>query len=281
MTILVTGFNGKTGFEVAEKLTEKQLPFLCAVRNVEKAKSKYGNSFEFVELDFSRPETFEQALTGIQRIFLMYPPGDNIQFEAFIRMAKEMGVQHIVYLSLKDVQFMPFIHHYKNEKLIKKYGIPYTFVRAGYFMQNLNDFLFKEIKERKRIFVPAGKGKTSFVDTRDLAEIAAISLSDIKAHRNKSYVITGDEALDFYEVAEIMSQAMKMKVEYSNPTVKEFKTHMLAAGVDEAFINVVVGIHFPTKLGLAKGIKHDFEKVAGRKPVRMKQYIEDYKESWM
>lgn len=281
MTILVTGFNGKVGFEVAERLKKDQLPITCAVRNVEKAKMKYGNSYKFVELDFSRPETFGRALAGVDRIFLMYPPGENIQFERFIRMAKEVGVQHIVYLSLKDVQYMPFIHHFKNEKLIKRYGIPYTFVRAGYFMQNLNDFLFKEIKERKRIFVPAGKGKTSFVDTRDLAEIAAISLSDIGAHRNRNYVITGDEALDFYEVADIMSEAMKVKIKYSNPSVKEFKAHMLASGVDEAFINVVVGIHFPTKLGMASGIKYDFEKVTGRKPIKMKQYIEDYKENWL
>ncbi|CAM3861094.1 SDR family oxidoreductase [Mesobacillus thioparans] len=281
MTILVTGFNGKVGYEVAGKLAERQLPFRCAVRNVEKAKSQFGDSYEFVELDFSRPETFEKALVGINGIFLMYPPGENIQFEKFIKTAKESGVQHIVYLTLKDVQFMPFIHHYKNEKLIKKYGVPYTFVRAGYFMQNLNDFLFKEIKERKRIFVPAGKGKTSFVDTRDIAEIAAISLGDLNAHRNKKYVITGDEALDFYEVAVIMSKAMKVQVEYANPTVKEFKSHMLASGVEEGFINVVVGIHFPTKLGLAKGIKYDFEKVTGRKPGRMEQYIEDYKENWM
>ncbi|MBT2639826.1 hypothetical protein [Bacillus sp. ISL-39] len=78
-----------------------------------------------------------------------------------------------------------------------------------------------------------------------------------------------------------MSEAMGMEVEYINPSVKEFKEHMLASGVDEAFINVVVGIHFPTKLMMAKGIKYDFEKAAGRKPTKMKQYVEDYKENWI
>lgn len=281
MTILVTGFNGKVGYEVGVKLKEMQIPFKCAVRNVELARERYGSEFDFVALDFSKPETFGKALEGIHEVFLMYPPGDRIEFEAFITQAKQKGVSHIVYLSVKDVQFMPFIHHFKNEKLIKKAGISYTFLRAGYFMQNLNDFLYKELKERKRIFVPAGKGKTSFVDARDIAEVAVIALSNPAGHRNKHHVITGNEALDFYEVARIMSEVMDMKVDYSNPSVKEFKDYMISKGNDESFINVVAGIHIPTKLGLAKGIKDDFEKVTGRKPSSIRKYIEDYKEVWL
>lgn len=281
MTNLVTGFNGKVGYEVAVKLKEMQVLFKSAVRNVEKARERHGSGYDFVALDFSKPETFAEALEGIKGIFLMYPPGDSIKFEAFITQAVQKDVSHIVYLSVKDVQFMPFIHHFKNEKLIKKAGIPYTFLRAGYFMQNLNDFLYKELKDRKRIFVPAGKGKTSFVDARDIAEVAAIALSNRKGHIHKNYVITGKEALDFYEVARIMSDVMNTKVEYTNPSVKEFKDYMISTGNDESFINVVAGIHIPTKLGLAKGIKDDFEKVTGRKPSSIRQYIEDYKEVWL
>lgn len=281
MTILVTGFNGKVGYEVAEKLKDREVSMKCGVRNVDRARERHGSAFDFVALDFSKPDTFEEALEGINGIFLMYPPGERIEFEAFITLAKQKSVRHIVYLSVKDVQFMPFIHHFKNEKLIKKAGIPYTFLRAGYFMQNLNDFLHKELKERKRIFVPAGNGKTSFVDARDIAEVAAIALTDPAGHRNKNYVITGKEALDFYEVARIMSEVMNTKVEYSNPSVKEFKDYMISTGNDESFINVVAGIHIPTKLGLAKGIKDDFEKVTGTKPSSIREYIEDYKEVWL
>ncbi|RSD26887.1 SDR family oxidoreductase [Mesobacillus subterraneus] len=281
MSILVTGFNGKIGHEVARKLRDKQIPIKCAVRNVNIAREKHGSEYDFVELDFSKPDTFEDALEGIDGIFLMYPPGDSIEFEKFIALFQIKGGRHIVYLSVKDVQFMPFIHHYKNEKLIKKYKISYTFLRAGYFMQNLNDFLKDELKERKRIFVPAGKGRTSFTDARDIAEVAAIALRRPEEHKNKKYTITGDVALDFYEVAEMMTEILNMKVEYTNPAIREFKDHMTSTGSDQSFINVVAGIHIPTKFGLAKGIKDDFEKLTGRKPSSMRQYIEDYKESWM
>ena len=281
MSILVTGFNGKVGIEVAKKLNEYGLSFKCAVRNVEKAKRMYEEEFNFVELDLSNPATFEKALEGVDKIFLIYPPGDNIEFHQFLKVIKEKAVHHIVYLSVKDVQFLPFIHHFKNEKLIKKLGIPYTFIRAGYFMQNLHDFLGEEIKERRRIFIPAGNGRTSFVDTRDLAEVVIHSFQYPHEHMNTSHVITGERAVNFYEVAEMMTSVLRVEIEYANPSVKEFKSFMLKKGEKEAFVNVVIGIHFPTKLGLAKGVTNDFEKITNSKPIPIVRYIEDYKEKWV
>jgi uncharacterized protein YbjT (DUF2867 family) len=279
--ILVTGFTGKVGLQVANYLKDIDIPILCGVRNVERARAKFGDIYEYVSLDFSDPTTFDGALENIDRIFLMYPPGENLPFATFLEKAKDKEIKHITYLSLKDVQFMPFIHHYKMEKLIKSYNIPYTFVRAGYFMQNLNDFLCKEIKERRRIFVPAGKGKTSFIDTRDLAEISALTLVNEGKHKNQIYAVTGNEALDFFDVASIMTEVLGVKIQYTNPSVKEFREYMKKIGEDEGFVNVVVGVHMPTKLGLAKGIKHDYEKVTGKTPTNIRKYIEDFKESWI
>ncbi|PFG12409.1 SDR family oxidoreductase [Bacillus sp. es.036] len=281
MSILVTGFNGKVGLEVAKKLKEMNVAMKCAVRNVVKAASRFGDHYHFVELNFSDSNTFDLALEGVEQVFLIYPPGGDMKFEKFLQTAKEKSVQQIVYLSVKDVQYLPFIHHFKNEKMIKKLGIPYTFIRAGYFMQNLNDFLGDELRVRHRIFVPAGKGKTSFVDTRDLAEVASMVLTHPEDHQNKNYVITGDQALDFFDVAKRMTDVLQVEIHYTNPTVKEFKEFMLKKGVEKEFIDVVVGIHFPTKLGLAKGITNEYEKVTNKKPRRMEGYINDYKDNWV
>lgn len=280
MSILVTGFNGKVGREVANKLKARNMEMKCAVRNVERSRQAYGDDFTFVHLDLADPSTFPGALEGVDRIFLMYPPGGSLQFERFIAAAKEAGIKHIVYLSLKDVQYMPFIHHYKNEKLIKKYGLPYTFLRAGYFMQNLNDFLLDEIVERDRIFVAAGKGRTSFIDARDLGEAAACAFEHPDRHIGRSYVLTGDEAPNFDDVAALMTEILGRPIAYFNPTVGEFKKFMLGKSVDPGFVNVVVGIHIPTKLGLAKGITHDYEKMTGLKPTKIKKYIEDFRAYW-
>lgn len=280
--ILITGFTGTVGHEVALKLQAKNAAFTCAVRNVEKAKARYGDGFDYTQLDFNNPATFEPALQNVDRIFLMYPPTiEGVEpIKAFLQKAKEQNIQHVVYLSVKDVQFMPFLPHYKNEKEIKRNDLPYTFLRAGYFMQNLNMFLRKELQERGRIFVSAGKGKTSFIDVRDIAEVAARSLIEGGSHKNKAYVLTGNEALDFYQVAEVMSRILQREIHYTDPPAKEFQAHMLSRGENPEFINGVTGIHFFTNIGLAKGITDDYTKITNLEPTNIAQYIEDYKTYW-
>ncbi|MDQ0193355.1 SDR family oxidoreductase [Paenibacillus wynnii] len=259
MSILVTGFTGNTGQEVAKKLVSKGASIVCAVRNPEKAKSLFGADYNYVELDFTRHETFDTALERIERIFLIFPTETQFSdFHAFIRKAKEKNIRHIAYLSVKDVQFMPFIPHYKNEKEIIKCGITYTFLRAGYFMQNLNLFLLDEILHNDRIYVPAGGGKTSFTDMRDIAEIAARSLTEQESHFGKKYPLTGNQAIDFYEVARLMTSELGRPIQYSNPTTKEFKAYMLA-----------------------KGITDIYHKITNEQPTGIKTYIEDYRETFM
>lgn len=119
------------------------------------------------------------------------------------------------------------------------------------------------------------------MDTRDIAEAISLILQNSYSHQNSKYVITGNEALDFYEVANIMTQVMNVNLCYTNPSVKEFKEFMLKRGEDEDFINVVIDIHFPTKLGLAKGISNDFKSLTNKKPLSIKTDIEDYKDSWL
>lgn len=279
--ILVTGLTGNVGKEVALKLKEKNADFVSGVRNIDKVSKTFGNQFEYVNLDFNDPNTYLSALEGINRIFLVFPPQTELSnFHSFIEVAKKQGITHIVYLSVKDVQYMPFIPHYKNEKKIKKLGIPYTFIRAGYFMHNLNMFLLDEIKKNDRIFITAGKGKTSFIDIRDIAEVAALSLIEGDKHKNKKYALTGQEALDFYEVADKMSDILHRNITYSNPTGKGFKEYMLSKGLKEDYIELVSRIHFFTKIGLAKGITNDFEKITGNKPTKIDRFISDYKDIW-
>ncbi|MFD2613129.1 SDR family oxidoreductase [Paenibacillus gansuensis] len=280
-TILVTGFTGTVGREVADALISMGESPVCAVRNPGKAEADFAGSYEFVKLDYNDPQTYGSALKGIDRVFLMFPPEISFAaFHAFIGKMKEEAVKHITYLSLKDVQYVPFLPHFKNEKEIKRTGIPYTFLRAGYFMQNLNLFLLDELREEDRIFVAAGRGKTSFIDVRDIAEVAALSLIEPEKHRNASYPLTGSESLDFFKVADMMTEVLGRKITYTNPTVKDFKIRMLSKGLDSGYVQVVTGIHFATKLGLAKGVTKVFQELTGKQPRSMKQYLEDYKPIW-
>jgi len=275
--ILVTGVTGNVGKEVAEALWDRNIPFVCGVRNLDKTRAEIGQAYDLIKLDFSDRSTFELALEGVDRVFLNYPPETPFEdFHAFIRQAQEHGICHLTYLSVKDVQYLPFVPHFKNEREIRNSGLSYTFLRAGYFTQNLNMFLLNEIVEHDRIFVPAGKGKTSFVDLRDIGEVAAITLLEPESHCNESYVLTGQDALDFFEVAAIMTVVLGRKITYTNPNLKMFKSYFLAKGMEAKFVNLVGGLHTFTKFGMANGIKPDLVRLLGRDPISVRQYVEDY-----
>lgn len=64
--------------------------------------------------------------------------------------------------------------------------------------------------------MPVGKAKTSFIDTRDIAEVAAVCLTE-DGHFYKAYTLTGSEAITYYEVASMMSDVLKRKITYQIP----------------------------------------------------------------
>lgn len=280
--ILVTGFTGNVGSFVGKYLKEKGINFKAAVRNVEKAIERYGSDIEYVEFDFEKSSTFDKALEDVDKIFLMRPPAvsDATKYvKPFIEKAKEKGIKQIVFISLMGIEHNPLPPHYKIEKFIVESGIPYTFLRPSFFMQNLGTTHRFDIKENKDLFIPAGKSKSSFIDTRDIGEAAAKVLIEDN-HLNKAYTLTGPEALDYYEVAEIFSKALGKKIIYSNPSPLRFRKVMITRGIDKTFANVMVGLYMSTKMGMAKKVTSELEKLLGRKPTSVEKYIQDYIDCW-
>ena len=92
-------------------------------------------------------------------------------------MRPSAGVRHIVFLSLIGAEKNKVVPHAKIEQLLQAGPATYTLLRAGFFMQNLSTTHRRDIVENDDVFIPAGKGKTAFVDTRDLAAVAALALT--------------------------------------------------------------------------------------------------------
>lgn len=181
-----------------------------------------------------------------------------------------------MFLSLLGVEKNPIVPHHKIEKIIKKSGIPYTFLRPSFFMQNLISQHGEELRKEKEIYVPAGKGKTSFIDVRDIGTVTARILTE-NGHENKGYSLTGTEALDYYEVAEILSEELGETIKYVNPSVLQFRDKMLTKGIQKELVTVMIGIYFTAKIGLAKKITPDLQILLGKRPITFKEFAHDYK----
>src|SRR5918912_2803473 len=205
-TILVTGATGTVGSEVVKQLLsakgkrkEEDIIVKAAARSADD--STFRNlKVQAIELDFNNRGTLSVALTGVDKLFLLTPFQSNMVdlTSNLVNEAKNSGVKYIVKQSVLGADAEPGITssrlHRQAEKVIEESGIPFTFLRPNFFMQNFVTFYSNFIKTQGAFYVPAGDAKASFVDVRDIAAVAVQSLSghsknDESKHIRKAYNI--------------------------------------------------------------------------------------------
>ncbi len=281
--ILVTGATGNVGAEVVRLLSGLEQPFVIGARDVVQARQHFGEVVPVVCLDFEHPDTFPAAFKDIKKIFLVRPPqlaDSKKYFDPAIRAAKEAGVEHVVFLSLLGVEKNRLVPHYRIEQSLRQSGMAWTFLRAGFFMQNLSTTHRAEIRERSELFIPAGKGRTSFIDVRDIAEVAVKALAEDN-HRNRAYNLTGAEGLDYYQVAEQLSRVLDRPVRYSAPSAPVFAWKGFRAKQPPGLVLVMTALYTLARFGRAATVTTDLEKLLGRQPTTFGRFAEDYRTTWL
>lgn len=278
--ILVTGATGNVGAEVVRALPEPS-QVIAAARNPEKARRELGQPVRYAAFDFNDPATFTPVLEGVTKLFLVRPPAisDAAVFEPLLAAAKEADVQQIVFLSLQGIEKVSFVPHAKIEAMIEASGIPYTFLRAGFFMQNLNTTHREDIAERDEVFIPAGSSVTAFIDVRDIGEVAARVLSE-PGHTNCAYVLTGSEALDYEQVAQIFSEELGRPIRYSNPSLLAFVRQMWGRGHGLPQSLVMAFLYTMTRRGQAQEVSDMTAQILGHPPRTFAEYVRDYRACW-
>lgn len=280
--ILVLGALGNVGAEVVKQLAPTG-QVRAADLSVEKLRARFDDSIEAVPFDFSKPETYAAAFNGVETMFLVRPPQitdiKRIMYPA-LDAAQATGVKHVVFLSLIGIEKAKFVPHYKVEEYLIQSKMTWTFLRCSFFMQNLNTTHRQEIRERSEIFVPVGKARTSFIDVRDIAAVAAATLSH-PGHENKAYDLTGSEALDYWQAAQVLSEAIGRQITYANPSPLRFLFTHVRQGTPFMFALVMTGLYLSTRSGMAEPVTTEVERITGCKPISLRQYAEDYKSAWV
>jgi uncharacterized protein YbjT (DUF2867 family) len=294
-TILVTGATGTVGSEIVKQLQsvkgerkEEDIIVKAAGRSADDSAFR-SSGVQVVQLDFNNRGTLSAALRGIDKLFLLTPFQSNMVdlTSNLVNEAKKAEVKYIVKQSVLGADAEPGITpsrlHRQAEKVIEESGIPFTFLRPNFFMQNFVTFYSNFIKTQGAFYVPGGDAKASFVDVRDIAAVAVQALSGSHSSKNgeskhigKAYDITGGEAISYGEAAEILSKEIGKKVKYVNTSDEDARKGMKDMGADEWTINSMIELFGITRAGYLSEISPAVEQITGKKPISFSQFARDY-----
>lgn len=267
-SILVTGATGNVGKHVVNYLNGRDSDVVVAGHRIQELEKSYPG-MEAVRLDFEDPSTFEEALHGVDRVFLMRPPqiGDAEVFRPFVEAMKAQSVRLVSFLSLMGVERNPFPPHHKIEKMIEEASIPYAHIRPGFFMQNLTGVHAEEIRKDREIFIPAGQSKVSFIDAEDIGKAIAHVLLNPDAHQHVAYTLTGPEALDYVDIANQLTLLTGKKITYAKPNMLHYRSRYInERELSPEYVNVTMALYLMTRLGTAKAVTHTFKELTGDEP---------------
>ena len=220
MKVLVIGATGRVGTEVVKALLQRGADVRALTRKQRKPDT-FPEAVEIAIGDLSDPVSIGDALKGIDKLFLLIG-GENVPVEltqalTAYGLAKKAELKHVTYVSVyKADQFLEvphFANKYAVEEAMRAGGMPYTILRPAYFAQNERR-LKSELTGSGVYPIPAGNQCLAVVDVRDLAEAAAISLTE-EGHNGKTYDLVSSEMLRGPDAAATWSKLLRKEIAYA------------------------------------------------------------------
>jgi uncharacterized protein YbjT (DUF2867 family) len=275
--ILVTGATGLNGTALVRKLSAKGVPLRALVRNAAKAAEIAAlPNVEIAIADMAKPETLPAALAGVDRAMLN-SSADPAMVEVqsnFIAAAAKAGVRHVVKLSgimpELDSPFRFARMHGEIEKRLEASGMAFTHLRAGEFMPSY----FRQVPmilAKGALFLPMENQRIASIDIGDLAEIAALVLTN-PGHEGKIYPLTGPEALTMTEVAERLSAATGKTIKYINVPPEDVRKAQLAAGVPPYIADALAELFAERRKGKESQVWPVAQTLLGRRPTSFAEF---------
>lgn len=283
--IVVSGATGTTGKEVVKQLSQiKDIKVRAAVHSLEKAKELPGN-VEVVQMEYEQPETVLAAFAGATKLYLV-PPSDPNRDRAqlapiMIEAAKKAGIQYIVLISAIGIDQEPIlptdqVSYLDVEEKVASSGINYTILRASWFNQNfISPVFFGPQIQQGMLTLPVGEGKTGWIDTRDIAAVAAKVLTQT-GHENKLYNLTGPELLTTSEVTDVLSRVAGREIKFIDIPEEAYAQAVRNFGVREETIQKMLDLMRKWRLNVHDFITQDVEQITGKKPISFEQFAIDH-----
>jgi uncharacterized protein YbjT (DUF2867 family) len=280
--VLVTGATGNVGRHVTEQLRLAGVPFVAGGTDAGRLRRLLGDGVATRQLDLADPRTYREAVQGLRGLFLLRPPPiANVRetLNLLIDEAVAAGVEHVTFLSVDGADRQRWVPHHAVEAHLLRLGISATILRPGFFAQNLGDAYAADIRDQDEIHVPAGSGRVSFVDARDLGELAAKTFVDA-ALRRRAWTLTGPEAVTFDDVAAALTTGLGRAIRYRPASIPGYALHLRRRRLPWMQVLVQTVLHVGLRYGNAAHVDPALGQLLGRPPRGIRQYVADHLALW-
>ncbi|WP_410609720.1 NAD(P)H-binding protein [Amycolatopsis sp. lyj-109] len=262
--ILIVGGTGKTGRRITRRLR--------AAGQAVRTASRTGGDIAF---DLADPATWAPALEGVTAAYVVEPhlraSGDRIP--RFVAGAVAAGVRRLVLLSAGGVGQADDRHPLKAaEQAVRACGLDWTILRPDWFSQNFSEGPWLPGVLAGSLSLPAGEGRTPFIDAEDIAEVAAAALTE-DHHGGRTYQLTGPRAISFGEAADLIGKATGRTIRYTDVAPEAHTERQVADGIPPDIARLLTGILVAIRDGSAPEPTDGVERALGRAARAFEDYV--------
>lgn len=252
--IVITGATGKLGQHVIASLL-KSVPassIIAAVRNPAKAQDLAAKGVQVRQADYSDGASLDAAFKGATKILLISSSevGQRAQqHQNVVDAAKRAGVSLLAYTSVLRADTSPLglaAEHVITEAAIRASGLPYSFLRNGWYLENHTEHL-APVLEHGVVLGAAQDGRFSSAARLDYAAAAAAVL--VADQPQAIYELAGDHGFTLAEYAAEVARQSGKAIVYKAMPQADFKAALVSVGVPEGFADLLAD----SDAGAAKG----------------------------
>ena len=268
--ILITGATGKLGQQVVEQLLKKVAAnqVAVAVRNPEKASAWAARGVDVRQADYDKPESWTRALSGVHQVLLISSNEVGKRFKqhkSVVEAAHRAHVKLLAYTSLlhADTSKMTLaIEHRDTEEAIRKIGIPYVFLRNGWYFENHTENLQPALAHGA-IAGCVRDGRIAAASRADYAA-AAVAVLTGKGHENKAYELAGDKAFSMSELASEAARESGKPVAYRDLPEAAYKEMLAGFGLPPDLAAILADAEAQAAQGALDDRSGDLHRLIGR-----------------
>jgi len=270
--IVVTGANGHLGSQIVARLLERMPADQVgvSVRDVAQAASLAERGVRVRAGDFLAPATLEGSFEGADQVLVVSASirGDGAAAAncAALDAARAAGAGRILYTSHQAASrgslFPPQPVHAVTEEHLGQLGVPFTALRNGFYTSTLGMHIAAALETG--ILVAPEDGPVSWTAHADLAELAAITLTEDGVLDGITPPLTAPEILDLDAVAGILSDITGRTITRVVADDDDWRDAAVHRGMPEQAADFSLGMFRAARRGEFAVTDPTLQKVLGR-----------------